>query len=227
MTESVTAVVPAYNEADTIEQVVTDLQQHTDEVVVVDDGSADDTPRIARSLGATVLTRDVNQGYDRSLGEGIGYAAETDAEIVITFDADGQHSASDIERVIAPIRDGSAAIVVGRRPEPQRVAERCFGAYTMHRFGIDDPLSGFKAYDVAVYDDIGQFDPYPSIGTYLMIAAAKRGYTISQVDIHIDERTDDPRFGHLRANWSMFKALGRGMLFDVQSGFRRVVGTGV
>lgn len=216
-TKSVAVVVPAYNEAATIEAVVVDLHNYVDEIIVVDDGSDDRTAEIARTNGATVITREENRGYDRSLSEGVSYAAETGADIVVTFDADGQHAAADIERVVAPIRTGAASIVVGRRPEPARTAEQLFAAYTKLRFGVDDPLSGFKAYDVSVYNEIGHFDEFSSIGTHLMIAARKRGYTIGQVSIDIDERDDEPRFGHLRANWSMLQALYRIVLFDLRT----------
>lgn len=216
-TKSVAVVVPAYNEAATIEAVVVDLHKYADEVIVVDDGSNDRTAEIARSNGATVISREENRGYDRSLSEGVSYAAETGADMLVTFDADGQHAAADIERVVAPIRTGAASIVVGRRPEPARAAEQLFAAYTKLRFGVDDPLSGFKAYAVSVYNEIGYFDEYSSIGTHLMIAAGKRGYTIAQVSIDINERDDEPRFGHLRANWSMLKALSRIVLFDIRT----------
>jgi len=217
VSKTVTVVVPAYNEAGTIGGVVSGLCAVADEVVVVDDGSDDDTAAIAREHGATVITRRENRGYDETLSEGVAHAAGAGADIVVTFDADGQHSAADVQRVVAPIRDGTASIVVGHRPEPARVAERLFAAYARRRLGIDDPLSGFKAYDASVYEEVGYFDRCSSIGTHLMVAAAKRGHAIDQVDIDIDERDDEPRFGHLRANWSMFVALCRIVSFDLRT----------
>lgn len=221
MTETITAVVPAYDEADTIGDVVAGLREYVDEVVVVDDGSSDETAAVARSTGGTVITRQENRGYDRTLSEGFAYAAQSGADVVVTFDADGQHAPSDVEHVVKPILNETASIVVGRRPAPARPAERLFAGYAKRRLGIDDPLSGFKAYDVAVYKGIGYFDKYSSIGTHLMFAAAKRGYSVVQVDIDITEREDEPRFGHFRANWSMIKALARIILYDVQTEIRR------
>lgn len=216
----VTVVVPAYNEADTIAEVVAGLDGHADEVVVVDDGSSDDTAELARDHGATVVVHESNQGYDRTLSDGVAYAAEHGADVIVTFDADGQHRAADVPRVAGPVLEGDADIVVGRRPTPARPAEQLFAVYAKHRLGIDDPLSGFKAYDAEVYRDVGYFDRYSSIGTHLMVAAAKRGYVIGQVDIEISEREDEPRFGHLRANWNMLKALGRIVVFDFRTAVR-------
>lgn len=214
---SVTVVVPAYNEAETIGDVVSGLSSIVAEIVVMDDGSDDATAEIARNEGATVITRRQNRGYDRTLSEGFAHAARSGTDIVVTFDADGQHSPDDIPRVVAPIRRGTASIVVGRRPNPARVAERLFAEYAKYRLGIDDPLSGFKAYDIETYEEIGYFDRCSSIGTQLMVAAAKRGYSIDQIDISISERADEPRFGHWRANWSMFLALCRILEFDVRT----------
>lgn len=218
---SVTVVIPAYNEAETIGKVVSGVVGLVDEVVVVDDGSGDGTGTLAESHGATVLEHQVNRGYDRSLGDGVAYAAQHGADTVVTFDADGQHDPADIKRVIEPIHGGRVSIVVGRRPEFARPAERVFGLYAKWRLGVDDPLSGFKAYDVTVYEDVGYFDEYSSIGTHLMVAAVKRGYDVGQVDINVSEREDEPRFGQLRANWRMFQALVRIVWFDVRTTVRR------
>lgn len=213
----ITAIVPAYNEEGTIGGVVAALTNEVDSVVVVDDGSTDQTGELARKEGATVLTHVTNQGYDEALSHGVSYAADNSADIIVTFDADGQHEVEDIGRVVEPIEEGSAEIVVGRRPHAARPAEGLFAVYTSWRLNIDDPLSGFKAYDIEVYRDVGYFDRFSSIGTHLMIAAIKKGYRVSQVDISVSEREDQPRFGNLKGNWLVMKALGRIILFDVQT----------
>jgi glycosyltransferase involved in cell wall biosynthesis len=213
----VIVVIPAYNEADTIAEVVEGLIGIADKVVVVDDGSTDETATLAREKGAIVLAHEENQGYDATLSDGVAYAADNGGDIIVTFDADGQHRPEDVPRIIEPIQNRVANIVVGRRPQPARPAEQLFAFYAKLRLGIDDPLSGLKAYEADVYRRVGYFDQYSSIGTHLMVAAAKRNYNIVQVDIQICEREDEPRFGHLRANWNMLKALGRIIVFDCKS----------
>lgn len=219
---TVSVVIPAYNEAGTIEGVVSDVVAVADRVVVVDDGSADDTGELAEAAGATVLVHEANKGYDRSLSDGVAYAAEHGADVIVTFDGDGQHDPADIERIVEPILADRASIVVGCRPEYARVAERLFALYAKWRLGVTDPLSGFKAYDVAVYEDIGSFDTYNSVGTYLLLVAERRGYTVEQIDIAIEQREGDSRFGSLRGNLVILRALWRTIVFDIRSAFERL-----
>lgn len=215
--KSAVVVIPAYNEEKTIGGVVSGVRTHVDSALVINDGSTDNTASVARDAGATVITHNTNRGYDETLSDGFKHAAESDADIVVTFDADDQHRPEDIPRVIEPIQNEKAEIVVGRRPRPARAAERLFALYTEWRLGIDDPLSGFKAYDTGVYRDVGYFDRLSSIGTHLLVATAKLGYRIIQVDIGLETREDEPRFGHLKANWVMLKALGRIISFDIRT----------
>lgn len=219
MSDGVTVfiVIPALNEAATIGSVLTSLEDHADRVVVVDDGSTDGTGAIAADHGAIVIEHESTKGYDVAIADGFDRAVNLGADIAITFDADGQHAAEDIQNVVEPISSGRADIVVGSRPVRPRIAEQVWTLYGKHRLGITDPLSGFKAYDVQVYRDIGYFDRYNSIGTHLLISAVKRGYSVEEVPISVRERADEPRFGNLRANLTIFRAFGQMLLFDVRT----------
>jgi glycosyltransferase involved in cell wall biosynthesis len=108
-------VVPAYNEAEAIGGVLEELRRTGATVVVVDDCSSDATAAIARAAGATVLRHAVNRGQGAALQTGIRYALARDAEIIVTFDSDGQHDAGDLAALVAPIRDGRAEVVLGSR----------------------------------------------------------------------------------------------------------------
>lgn len=216
--ERVIAVIPALNEGRTIASVVTGLEPYVDEVVVVDDGSTDDTAEKASDAGATVVSHGRNLGYDRSLADGVRVAADNQATIIVTFDADDQHCPEDIPAVLDPIQSGDAAVVIGRRPNPARITEALFAYYTRTRFGVTDPLSGFKAYRTSVYREVGHFSPYTSIGTHLMLEAHKRGHDITEVDIQFEDRDDDSRFGQsLEANWKIFRAMLRS-IYRVETG---------
>ncbi len=108
-------VIAAYNEAGAIGRVVTELREVYANVVVVDDGSADDTWRNARDAGAIVLRHIINRGQGAALQTGIAYALGAGAQIVITFDADGQHRVEDIAALAAPIARGEVEISLGSR----------------------------------------------------------------------------------------------------------------
>ncbi len=109
------AVVPAYNEKATIAKVVRELKSKVDRVVVIDDGSGDETYNLARQAGASTLKHFLNRGQGAALQTGIDYALNLGADIIVTFDADGQHHAEDIKSLIQPIIAGKAEVVLGSR----------------------------------------------------------------------------------------------------------------
>jgi glycosyltransferase involved in cell wall biosynthesis len=108
-------VVPAYNEARVIGGVVEELVARGHRVVVIDDGSSDDTPAVARRAGAAVLRHAVNRGQGAALQTGIAYALRRSAEHIVTFDSDGQHAAEDVDALVAPLLAGRADVVLGSR----------------------------------------------------------------------------------------------------------------
>lgn len=197
-------IIPALNEEKTIGLVISNALNYVDEVIVVDDGSSDRTKIIAEK-NATVISHCMNKGYDFSLNNGFKEAVKKGADIIITMDADGQHFAEDIPKIIAIINDG-ADIVVGLRPYRARFMESVFASYGKRK-GILDPLCGFKVYKTSVYKDIGFFDNINSIGTQLTFVAQKKGYKISNFKIKLKKRKDVPRFGRLFvANVKLFFA---------------------
>ncbi|MEK7218533.1 MAG: glycosyltransferase family 2 protein, partial [Patescibacteria group bacterium] len=112
------AVIPAFNEAKRIAQVVADARKVTDAVVVVDDGSDDGTAEAAEAGGARVLRHHQNCGAGAATMTGIEAARRLGADAVVTLDADGQHDPRDIPSLLRPIRDGTADIVFSNRFGP-------------------------------------------------------------------------------------------------------------
>lgn len=108
-------VVAAFNEASTVGEVVTELKGYAFRVVVVDDGSEDGTAAAARNAGAIVVQHPVNLGQGASLQTGIDFALRQGAQVIVTFDADGQHHAFDVPTLVSALENAGADIVCGSR----------------------------------------------------------------------------------------------------------------
>ncbi len=109
------AVIPAFNEEKSIEDVVKETKKYADCVVVVDDSSTDRTVKMARKSGAIVLQHSQNQGVGATVITGMKYARKLNPEVVVILDADGQHMPRDIPRLMQPILEGEAELVLGSR----------------------------------------------------------------------------------------------------------------
>jgi polyprenyl-phospho-N-acetylgalactosaminyl synthase len=108
-------VVPAYNEVRVVHDVVRELRSEYPNVVVVDDGSRDATASQAARAGAIVLRHIINRGQGAALQTGIEYSVRRGADVVVTFDADGQHRAEDVDRLIEALEKTGADVAVGSR----------------------------------------------------------------------------------------------------------------
>jgi hypothetical protein len=155
----VAVVVPAYNEADNIQQVLGSLPSRVAgyplHAIVVDDGSSDDTTDRARATGAAAVRLPLNRGQGAALRTGYRLALVTGAEIVVTMDADGQHQPSELSRLVTPIAEGEADVVNGSRvlgdADPSHAARemgirlfaQLLSLLTWSR--ITDPACGYRA----------------------------------------------------------------------------------
>lgn len=115
MQSKVFIVVPAYREAACISSVVRELVREYPHTLVVDDGSPDATAELARAAGATVLQHPINRGQGAAIQTGIQYALGRGADIIATFDSDGQHQVEDLAALIEPIKRGEWDISLGSR----------------------------------------------------------------------------------------------------------------
>lgn len=113
--EQICVVIAAYNEAAMIGRVVSEVRHAGYRVVVVDDGSKDATAEAAEAAGAIVIQHPFNLGQGAALQSGISLALAHGAEVIVTFDADGQHDAADIWRVAEALADEKADFVLGSR----------------------------------------------------------------------------------------------------------------
>lgn len=154
--DDVWIVIAAYNEGRRIAATLRDLRQHGyTNLVVVDDGSKDDTGLHAESGGAWVLRHVINLGQGAALQTGLRFALLQGARILVTFDADGQHRAEEIPRLTAPIRSGEVQIVLGSRflgrtenmPLTRKLVLKAGVLFTrvFSRIKVSDTHNGFRA----------------------------------------------------------------------------------
>ena len=154
----IVAVMPMYNEEETIGTVVTLALKYADAVVCVDDGSSDSSARIAEACGATVIRHRVNRGYGGALKSLFIKAIEMKATALVVLDSDGQHEASDIPLLLKPILDKQADFVIGSRfidggggtdmPAYRRLGIKVITAASnlSRDISIKDTQSGFRAF---------------------------------------------------------------------------------
>lgn len=149
------AIIPAFNEEKTIGLVLSKVKGQVDQIIVVDDGSKDNTYQIAKDKGVLVYRHPVNRGLGGALGTGIKAALCNNADIIVTIDADGQHEPAEIQRLIKPIIAGESDVVIGsrfltRQPMPisRRVGNKFFNFVMRALFGIKttDSQSGMRAF---------------------------------------------------------------------------------
>lgn len=157
-TEKLLIIIPAFNEADRIGQVLDDIRQEAPKIpiLVIDDGSRDATVEVAREHGAQVIPLPFNSGYGVALQTGFRYAVQQGITVAVSMDADGQHDAREIPRLIHEVQKGGIDVVVGSRflkgaqyktSFARRLGMRLFALLATLCTGkrVTDPTSGFQA----------------------------------------------------------------------------------
>lgn len=148
------AVIPAYNEERTIADVVMEVQKYVNEVVVVDDGSSDNTMEHAQKAGAIIYSHFINRGQGAALETGKRIALLRGADVIVTYDADGQFVAEEIVNIIKPVAEGRADVVLGARfgksdiPSVKKIFLRGATIFTRMTSGLNlsDTHNGFRAF---------------------------------------------------------------------------------
>lgn len=192
----VVAVIPAYDEENSIGEVVRGCRKFVDEVIVVDDGSKDRTGEIAKGEGAIVIRHHRNLGVGAAVSSGYEVALRRRAEIVVQLDGDGQHDPSEIPKLIEPIEMGEADLVIGSRfiGSKFRFGMKYLGNIFFTKMvnlltglNLTDAQSGFRAIKADVLRGIMVHSPF----TYTqesLIRAYKEGFRIKEVPINVRER---------------------------------------
>ena len=185
--------IPAFNEEASIARTVLEAQKFSDAIIVCDDGSTDMTSEIAHRLGAEVVKHNRNLGYGSAINSLFNKALEFDADILVTIDADGQHTASEIPQVIEPIIKGNADVVIASRFIDQKGAAemptyRKIGAKIITklvnsstRTAISDSQSGFRAYNHQALKRLRFSEVGMGASIQILLEASKNNLRITEV----------------------------------------------
>jgi glycosyltransferase involved in cell wall biosynthesis len=195
-------IVPAYNEEESLPGVIRDLRGHFSaaDILVVNDGSRDGTLNSARGMGVKVLNLPFNLGIGGAMQAGYLYAAKHDYDVAVQFDGDGQHLASEIEKLLQPLTRGEADLIVGSRfmlpgdykaPFLRRLGIYIF-SFTLSRIlenPVSDATSGFRAVNRKVIAFFSRSYPedYPEVEALVLVH--KVGLRIAEVPVSMRERT--------------------------------------
>ena len=162
--QKVYIVLPAYNEGKVIKEVIKDIKaQGYNNVIVIDDGSTDDTYEESISAGAITIKHTINRGKGAATQTGLDATRQLGADVTVTMDSDGQHNPKDIEKLIKPIIENNADVVLGSRmlgekgmPSSRKLMNKIGNFVTYIFFGIwvSDSQSGFRAYSKKALDSV-------------------------------------------------------------------------
>jgi len=199
--------IPAFNEEKNIATIITKLADVTDTIIVCNDGSSDLTSDIAEKMGAFVINHEKNLGYGAAIRSIFLKAKELDGDILVTFDADGQHRIEDIEKVTKPIIDQEVDLVIGSRfldesekevPRYRKVGIKVITKITnvSIKKQLTDSQSGFRAYSKKVLNELNPSELGMGISTEILIKASNKNFRITEVPIKIlysgDTSTHNP-----------------------------------
>jgi glycosyltransferase involved in cell wall biosynthesis len=184
--------IPAFNEERSIAKVLIRAIEHADQVLVVDDGSVDDTALIAKSLGATVLKHEKNLGKGAAVRDCFDWAKKTGADILVTVDGDGQHDPSDIPKLVETLQSTGADVVIGSRtsrpadmPRFRWLGERALDLATQVKVGerIVDAQSGFRAYSRKAIENLVAAEYGMGVDSEVIMRAHRSGMRIVEVPV--------------------------------------------
>lgn len=187
------ACIPAYNEENTISDLVKIAKKFVDKVVVCDDGSTDDTLNNAKLAGAEIISHKKNQGYGAAITTLFDYCRMQNADVMITLDGDGQHDPNQIPILLDTISQHSVDVVLGSRfldnntdtPGYRKrgikiiTSAANFGA----DFKVSDAQSGFRAYSKSAINAIHPTEQGMAVSTEILLKISNKGLSLAEVPI--------------------------------------------
>lgn len=210
-------IIPAYNEAKRIGKTVAGVIRHWPHVVVIDDGSSDNTAQVANSHGAIVLKHPLNCGQGAALQTGITFALRNHAKYLVTFDADGQHSASDIPAMLQPLIESKTAITLGTRflgqtvnmPWSRRILLKAAVLFTriVSNIRVTDTHNGLRGFTADAATKIRIKQDRMAHASEILDEISRQGIPYTEVPVTIVYNEETLAKG--QSGWGAFKIVGQ------------------
>ena len=215
-------LLPAYNESRTIGQIIQESAEFIREIVVIDDGSSDETAEIAATCGAVCLANATNRGKGNALRKGFAYALEQGYELVLTMDSDGQHQPADIPRFLGHFEDTHPDILIGARATQDlrtsmplhRRMNNCFISYVGSKLcgqHVSDFQSGYRLIRAEVLRQVRLETERYEMESELLIKAGRLGFRIESLPIQTRYGNEISHIKPLREIWLFTKLFLRSL----------------
>jgi len=191
--------IPAYNEGDVIKNLVKECLKFSDEVVVCDDGSEDSTVNEAKKGGAIVIQHPKNKGYGAALRSLFHYARKRNPDVLVTFDGDGQFLPKDIPKLMKPVLEKDADVVIGYRfnDNSEMPGYRAFGAKMIDKvtnfaseLPFRDTQSGFRAYSPEALKFLKVANDGMAAGSEILVNISSHGLKITEEKVTVLYNTE-------------------------------------
>ena len=193
--------IPSYNEEKNIAGIIQRLSEIADTIIVCNDGSTDNTGKIAEKMGAIVINHERNLGYGGAIRSLFFKARELDCDMLVTLDSDGQHRIEDVLPVAEPIIKNQADLVIGSRfleghqdniPKYRKVGIKMITklANTSLDKAVTDSQSGFRAYSKNILSEITPSEQGMGVSNEILMKSSKKGFKITEVPIIVSYEGD-------------------------------------
>jgi glycosyltransferase involved in cell wall biosynthesis len=202
----VLAGIPAYNEASYVGSIILQARQYVDEVIVVDDGSTDNTARIAELAGATVIRHKQNKGYGAAIQSILAEAKQKNPDVLVLLDADSQHNPNEIPTLIKAVSEGSDLAIGSREaqkdktPRYRRIGQKIVSRSTRlaSKANISDSECGFRAFSKKAISELELKASGMAVSSETIVCAAEKNLRITEVPISNIYTTDGSTLNPIR-----------------------------
>jgi len=209
-------LIPCYKEGARIASVVAEVLRHCPNVLVVDDGSPDDTAEVARTAGAVVLTHEVNRGKGAALSTGYSWARDNGMEFVVTMDGDGQHAPDDVSAFIKTYFETRTPVLIGNRmdntetmPLIRRWTNLFMSWLLSRKMGqwVPDTQNGFRLYKTGLLPDMGQASQRFAAESEVLLELALGGAEMGAVPIQVIYSDEKSKIHPMKDAFRFFRML--------------------